>query len=41
MEPSDLEWTCAGGFTTETQTWYTILKDGSFATSQIIHSSVG
>lgn len=41
LEPKDLEWTCAGGFTTETQTWYTILKDGSFATSQIIHSAVG
>ncbi|KAK0533270.1 putative cell survival pathways protein [Tilletia horrida] len=39
--PGDLEWTCAGGFTTETQTWYTILADGAFATSQIIHSSVG
>lgn len=41
LEDKDLEWTCAGGFTVETQTWYTILKDGSFATSQIIHSSVG
>ncbi|CAO1625177.1 unnamed protein product [Parajaminaea phylloscopi] len=41
LEAKDLEWTCAGGFTTETQTWYTILKDGSFATSQIIHSAVG
>ncbi|KAK0557378.1 putative cell survival pathways protein [Tilletia horrida] len=39
--PGDLEWTCAGGFTTETQTWYTLLPDGSFVTSQIIHSSVG
>ncbi|PWY97335.1 oxidative stress survival, Svf1-like protein [Testicularia cyperi] len=41
LEPSDLEWTCAGGFTTETQTWYTVLDDGAFATSQIIHSAVG
>ncbi|PWN27516.1 oxidative stress survival, Svf1-like protein [Jaminaea rosea] len=41
LEAKDLEWTCAGGFATETQTWYTILKDGSFATSQIIHSGVG
>ena len=41
LEQKDLEWTCAGGFATETQTWYTILKDGSFATSQIIHSGVG
>ncbi|CBQ69746.1 conserved hypothetical protein [Sporisorium reilianum SRZ2] len=41
LEASDLEWTCAGGFTTETQTWYSVLDDGSFATSQIIHSAVG
>ncbi|KAJ9475347.1 SVF1-like protein [Pseudozyma hubeiensis] len=41
LEASDLEWTCAGGFTTETQTWYSVLQDGSFATSQIIHSAVG
>ncbi|KAN0063903.1 putative cell survival pathways protein [Thecaphora frezii] len=41
LEKSDLEWTCAGGFTTETQTWYTVLDDGAFATSQIIHSAVG
>ncbi|SNX87620.1 related to SVF1 - protein with a potential role in cell survival pathways [Melanopsichium pennsylvanicum] len=41
LEPTDLEWTCAGGFTTETQTWYSVLEDGSFATSQIIHSAVG
>ncbi|PWN47792.1 oxidative stress survival, Svf1-like protein, partial [Violaceomyces palustris] len=41
LEKQDLEWTCAGGFATETQTWYTVLDDGSFATSQIIHSSVG
>ncbi|EST08660.1 Oxidative stress survival, Svf1-like protein [Kalmanozyma brasiliensis GHG001] len=41
LEPTDLEWTCAGGFTTETQTWYSVLDDGSFATSQIIHSAVG
>lgn len=41
LEASDLEWTCAGGFTTETQTWYSVLEDGAFATSQIIHSAVG
>lgn len=41
LQASDLEWTCAGGFTTETQTWYSFLEDGSFATSQIIHSAVG
>lgn len=41
MEAKDLEWTCAGGFTTETETWYTVLNDGAFATSQIIHSAVG
>lgn len=41
LTPTDLEWTCAGGFTTETQTWYSVLQDGSFATSQIIHSAVG
>ena len=41
LEPKDLEWTCASGFVTETYTWYTVLQDGSFATSQIIHSSLG
>ncbi|KAE8211539.1 hypothetical protein CF327_g4724 [Tilletia walkeri] len=41
LTPGDLEWTCAGGFTTETQVWYTLLPDGAFASSQIIHSSVG
>ncbi|KDN39446.1 oxidative stress survival, Svf1-like protein [Tilletiaria anomala UBC 951] len=41
LSPEDLQWTCAGGFTTETQTWYSILEDGSFAASQIIHSAVG
>lgn len=41
LQSSDLEWSCGGGFATETQTWYTVLEDGAFATSQIIHSSVG
>jgi Svf1-like C-terminal lipocalin-like domain/Svf1-like N-terminal lipocalin domain len=41
LEAKDLEWTCAGGFATETQTWYTVMQDGSWATSQIIHSSIG
>jgi hypothetical protein len=41
LEPKDNEWTCAGGFVTETQIWYTILDDGSSLMCQIIHSSVG
>lgn len=41
LQAKDLEWTCAGGFATETQVWYTTLEDGAFATSQIIHSSIG
>ncbi|KAI0303753.1 survival factor 1 [Multifurca ochricompacta] len=41
LEPKDIEWTCASGFVTETQIWYTILEDGSSVMCQVIHSSVG
>ncbi|KAH9972866.1 oxidative stress survival Svf1-like protein [Lactifluus volemus] len=41
LEPSDIEWKCASGFVAETQTWYTILPDGSYVMCQVIHSSIG
>ena len=41
LEAADLEWTCAGGFVTETQTFYTNLPDGRVLSIQIIHSAVG
>ncbi|CAE6504522.1 unnamed protein product [Rhizoctonia solani] len=41
LEPKDTEWTCAGGFVTETQTWYNFLEDGTLLWCQIIHSAVG
>ncbi|QRW04098.1 survival factor 1 [Ceratobasidium sp. AG-Ba] len=41
LTPKDTEWTCAGGFVTETQTWYHFLDDGTFIMCQIIHSAVG
>ncbi|KDN49874.1 hypothetical protein RSAG8_01939, partial [Rhizoctonia solani AG-8 WAC10335] len=41
LEAKDLEWTCAGGFVTETQTWYNFLEDGTLLWCQIIHSAVG
>ncbi|BGP25897.1 survival factor 1 [Rhodotorula toruloides] len=41
LTPKDLEWNCAGGINTETQTWYATLKDGSIVMCQIIHSSIG
>ncbi|KZV68286.1 oxidative stress survival Svf1-like protein [Peniophora sp. CONT] len=41
LEPKDLEWTCAGGFITETQTFYSVLEDGTSLMCQIIHSAVG
>ncbi|CAE6525707.1 unnamed protein product [Rhizoctonia solani] len=41
LEAKDLEWTCAGGFVTETQTWYNFLQDGTLIWCQIIHSAVG
>ncbi|KAG9106781.1 putative cell survival pathways protein, partial [Ceratobasidium sp. 392] len=41
LTPKDTEWTCAGGFVTETQVWYHFLEDGTFIMCQIIHSAVG
>ncbi|PFH52999.1 hypothetical protein AMATHDRAFT_73812 [Amanita thiersii Skay4041] len=41
LEPKDTEWTCAGGFVTETQTFYTITEDGTSLMCQVIHSAVG
>ena len=41
LEANDLEWTCAGGFATETQTFYAIAEDGRTIMFQAIHSSVG
>lgn len=41
LTPADLSWVQAGGFTTETYTWYSILADGTFVTAQIIHSAIG
>ncbi|KAG8711796.1 putative cell survival pathways protein [Ceratobasidium sp. 394] len=41
LTPKDTEWTCAGGFVTETQVWYHLLEDGTFIMCQIIHSAVG
>ncbi|KAK2460338.1 hypothetical protein APHAL10511_007727 [Amanita phalloides] len=41
LESRDLEWTCAGGFTTETQVFYTITQDGTSVMCQVIHSAVG
>ena len=41
LEPKDLELTCAGGFVTETQIWYSTLEDGSSLMCQLIHSAVG
>lgn len=41
LEPKDMEWLCAGGFVTETQTFYTITADGTSLMCQVIHSSVG
>jgi len=41
LEPKDTEWTCAGGFVTETQVWYNFLENGMFVWCQIIHSAVG
>ncbi|OAX32024.1 oxidative stress survival, Svf1-like protein [Rhizopogon vinicolor AM-OR11-026] len=41
LEPKDLEWTCAGGFTTETQIFYNLLQDGTMLMCQVIHSSIG
>ena len=41
LEDKDLEWTCAGGFATETQTYYHNLDNGKFLACQVVHSSVG
>ncbi|KAJ7494754.1 survival factor 1 [Mycena galericulata] len=41
LEPKDTEWTCAGGFATETQVFYTMGEDGTFLSFQLIHSAVG
>ncbi|KAF5341922.1 hypothetical protein D9611_001899 [Ephemerocybe angulata] len=41
LEPKDMEWACAGGFVTETQTFYIIADDGRNIMYQLIHSSVG
>lgn len=39
----DTSWLCAGGFTTETQTFYAITpgKDSKIIMCQVIHSAVG
>ncbi|EIW83761.1 survival factor 1 [Coniophora puteana RWD-64-598 SS2] len=41
LTPQDTEWTCAGGFVTETQVFYQFLEDGTLIIFQVIHSSVG
>lgn len=41
LETKDLEWTCAGGFATETQTFYHFLEDETMIMCQVIHSSIG
>ncbi|KAF8071897.1 survival factor 1 [Lyophyllum atratum] len=41
LEPKDTEWLCAGGFATETQTFYVSADDGSILMCQVIHSAVG
>ncbi|KIM39821.1 hypothetical protein M413DRAFT_184485 [Hebeloma cylindrosporum] len=41
LEPKDTEWLCAGGFVTETQTFYVITEDGTSVMCQVIHSAVG
>lgn len=41
LEAEDLNWTCASGFVTETQTFYHLLDDGTFLTCQVIHSTTG
>ncbi|SCZ87661.1 BZ3500_MvSof-1268-A1-R1_Chr2-2g05127 [Microbotryum saponariae] len=37
----DTEWLCAGGFVTETQTFYATTEQGELIMCQVIHSSVG
>jgi hypothetical protein len=41
LVPADTQWLCAGGFTAETQVYYSMLPDGKFLLCQVIHSSVG
>ncbi|GAA5888689.1 hypothetical protein JCM6882_009051 [Rhodosporidiobolus microsporus] len=41
LTADDVSWLCPGGIATETQTFYTTLKDGSVLMCQVIHSSVG
>ena len=41
LEEEDLNWTCSGGFVTETQTFYHLLDDGTFLMYQVIHSATG
>ncbi|KAF8896336.1 oxidative stress survival, Svf1-like protein [Infundibulicybe gibba] len=41
LEPKDTEWLCAGGFVTETQTFYTLAAEGTSLMCQVIHSSIG
>lgn len=37
----DTEWLCAGGFITETQTFYATTLTGGIIMCQVIHSSLG
>lgn len=37
----DTQWLCAGGFITETQTFYATTSSGALVMCQVIHSSVG
>ena len=41
LEDSDTQWLCAGGFTTETQIFYTTTSDSTSVMCQVIHSSIG
>lgn len=43
LNPQDTSWLCAGGFTTETQTFYAMTpgKDAKLLMVQVIHSAVG
>ncbi|KAF9450898.1 survival factor 1 [Macrolepiota fuliginosa MF-IS2] len=41
LQPADTEWLCAGGFTTETQTFYLNTGDSKTIMCQVIHSAVG
>jgi len=41
LEPKDTEWTCAGGFSVETQTFYCFADGKSSIMVQIIYTSIG